>query len=129
MYSVSRGIRGPKIKIKKSVFIATAIPITSTNDALLAIDRIKKEFSKATHNAWAWRIYPDKYDFNDDGELKGTAGNIIYNILVRENIFNTILIVTRFYGGIHLGRGGLIRAYSGAALDLIKNCELALIDK
>ena len=125
--TIASSIRGPKIKIKKSIFIATIFPISSEAEFKARLQEIKKDFSKASHNAWAYRfIASDKIlsDFHDDGEVKGTAGRILMQHLEKKSLINILLVITRFYGGINLGKGGLIRSYSRTAMDLLDNIEL-----
>ena len=125
--TIALPIRGPKIKISKSIFIATIFPISTEAEFKTRLDEIKKDFSKASHNAWAYRFLEgDKIfsDFHDDGEVKGTAGRILMQHLEKTLLVNVLLIVTRFYGGINLGKGGLIRSYSRTAMDLLENIEL-----
>jgi Xaa-Pro dipeptidase len=126
-FTISHATRGPKIKIKKSIFIATIFPISNEKQFKTRLEEIKKDFSKASHNAWAYRFLEnDKVfsDFHDDGEVKGTAGRILMQHLEKNSLVNTLLVVTRFYGGINLGKGGLIRSYSRTAMDLLENIKL-----
>ena len=127
MYSITQAIRGPKIREKKSIFIATAIPVSGREAVMTALDELRQEFSKATHNAYAYRICVNQEihaDCHDDGEVPRTAGEPILNILGHYEIINILMVVTRFYGRIHLGPAGLIRQYSGAAKDLLDHIEL-----
>ena len=121
MKTIAESGRGPKIKIKKSIFIATIFRVVSKNDVEDHISKIQEEFKKATHNAYAYRIgNPVSWEeSSDDGEVKGCAGKPIMNILQKQEITNTLVVVTRFYGGVKLGPGGLIRAYSKTASGLI----------
>jgi len=98
--------------IKKSRFIGHSARVTSQAESLDFYESVIDP--QATHNCWAWRI-----DFqvrsSDDGEPSGTAGRPILNIIERRNLENVMVVVTRYYGGIKLGAGGLVRAYSGTA--------------
>jgi uncharacterized YigZ family protein len=98
--------------IKKSRFIAHAARVNSQRESLEFFESVAD--LQATHNCWAWRI-----DFqvrcNDDGEPGGTAGRPILNIIERRELENVMVVVTRHFGGIKLGAGGLVRAYSGTA--------------
>ena len=126
-YTPSSSVRGPKYKIKKSVFIATIYSIQDNLGLVEKIKSVREEFSKASHNAYAFRLMEDgveRSDLSDDGEVKGTAGRVILQHLENMNVMNVLLVVTRFYGGINLGKGGLIRAYSKTAKDLLDNIEL-----
>lgn len=107
--------------IKKSEFITTLIPCNNEED----IKRLIKEYSKddATHNCVAYRVGPlEKAD--DDGEPSGTAGLPMLNVLQRQKIDNIIAIVTRYFGGIKLGAGGLTRAYTNSVADALKEADI-----
>jgi uncharacterized YigZ family protein len=100
------------IEIKKSRFIAICAPVDSLK---AAHDFIEKEsVPDASHNCWAWKC-GSEYRFFDDGEPGGTAGRPIYGVIEHKNLDNTVVLVIRYFGGIKLGAGGLVRAYSKAA--------------
>lgn len=126
--TIVQAIRGPKRKIKKSIFIGTIFPVKNKKQIEERLVQISEEFAKANHNAWAYRLlYKDNKiitDFDDDGEVRGTAGRVIMTHLENNRLVNVLLVVTRYYGGINLGKGGLIRAYSQTALDLVDNVEI-----
>jgi putative IMPACT (imprinted ancient) family translation regulator len=90
--------------IKKSRFLALAAPVESTEQALAFLREVSDP--AATHNCWAWRIGQD-YRFNDDGEPGGTAGRPILQAVEGQGIDRVMVVVTRWYGGIKLGAGGL----------------------
>ncbi|WP_138159608.1 YigZ family protein [Peptoniphilus catoniae] len=102
---------------RKSQFIGYAFPVTSEEEALDKIAQIKAKNKDATHNCSAYIIGEDKLiqRYNDDGEPSGTAGIPMLEVLKRENLTNVCLVVTRYFGGILLGAGGLVRAYSHGA--------------
>lgn len=108
-----------KIKIQRSSFIGSVCFVPSTEAAQDFIERIRKEFFKATHNCFAYRIDRNRFRYSDDGEPSGTAGKPILFLLEKYGLIQTVLVVTRFFGGIKLGRGGLLRAYSQCAEDTI----------
>ncbi len=97
--------------IKKSRFIAHAARVTSQAESLSFYESVADP--EATHNCWAWRIN-FQVRSNDDGEPSGTAGRPMLNVIERRQLENTMVVVTRYFGGIKLGVGGLVRAYSGA---------------
>ena len=110
-----------KIEIKKSIFIANLITVTSISDAQDKLKLISKKYYDATHNCYSY-IIGDKgesYKYFDDGEPSQTAGIVIYNCLQKNNLTNVICIVTRYFGGIKLGAGGLVRAYANAASEAV----------
>ena len=116
-----------RIAIKKSVFIGSCGPVTSKEEAERFLQRIRSTFPKASHYAYAYRLGPTAgYEsMSDDREPSGTAGHKILFILQRREISETIVVVTRYYGGTPLGRGGLARAYAGACAEVLKHAELA----
>jgi uncharacterized YigZ family protein len=103
-----------EIIINKSRFIGTACPVETEEEALEFIDKIKKEFKDATHNVYAYVIGENSniQRFSDDGEPSGTAGMPVLNVIKQENIRNAAIVVTRYFGGVLLGAGGLVRAYT-----------------
>jgi uncharacterized YigZ family protein len=113
--------------IKKSKFIAYAMSVDTFDDALKFIEQVKD--SKASHNCWAYRSSSSSsssectYRYSDDGEPSGTAGKPILQALEGEDVVDIVLVVTRYYGGIKLGTGGLTRAYGSVAKALLSNAE------
>ena len=107
--------------ISKSRFIAYIKPVSTENEAKAFIDEIKTKHKDATHNCSAYTVGPEMniQKANDDGEPSGTAGIPMLEILKKQEIHNVCVVVTRYFGGIKLGAGGLIRAYSGAVRDVI----------
>ncbi len=99
-------------EIKKSRFLATAVPLGAVEEAPGLVDELA--LPKATHNAWAYKS-GDAYRFFDDGEVGGTAGRPILSAIEGQGLDRVFVMVTRFYGGIRLGAGGLVRAYGGSA--------------
>ena len=100
---------------KKSRFIGRVWPVETEEEALTKIQEMKKQHYDATHNCWAYVIKDGPMRFSDDGEPGGTAGNPMMQVLQRENIYNVVCVVTRYFGGILLGAGGLVRAYTKGA--------------
>ena len=117
---------------KKSKFIANLIYIESKEDAESIIKEYKKKYYDARHNCYAYRVFNDNEIYeksSDDGEPSGTAGAPMLNLLQKKDLCNVIIIVTRYFGGILLGTGGLVRAYSGASLGVIDNAKKAGIEQ
>jgi len=104
-------------EINKSKFIATVKQVETEEAAREFLLTLKKKYYDATHNCSAWiiGINGDKQKSNDDGEPGGTAGNPILETIKKNELTNVIVVVTRYFGGIKLGAGGLIRAYSHTA--------------
>lgn len=107
-------------EIKKSRFLAQAVPVDSPDQALDTLHQVSDPL--ATHNCWAYRIGQD-YRFNDDGEPGGTAGRPILQAIEGQGIDRVIVVVTRWYGGTKLGAGGLARAYGGTAAECMRLAE------
>ncbi|WP_188792352.1 IMPACT family protein [Dyella nitratireducens] len=107
-------------EIRKSRFLAQAAPAETPQQALAYVQRVSD--ASATHNCWAYRIGQD-YRFNDDGEPGGTAGRPILQAIEGQGIDRAVVVVTRWYGGIKLGAGGLVRAYGGTAAECLRLAE------
>lgn len=116
-----------EITEKKSRFIATLVHINSIKEAEEVLERVRKKYYDAKHNCYAYRVIEEGSILersSDDGEPSGTAGTPILNILQQLNLCNNIIIVTRYFGGILLGTGGLVRAYSQSAKDAIEKSNI-----
>ena len=100
---------------KKSRFIGRVWLVETEEEALEKIAAMKKQHYDATHNCWAYIIKDGAMRFSDDGEPGGTAGNPMMQVLQREQIYNVVCVVTRYFGGVLLGAGGLVRAYTKGA--------------
>ena len=100
---------------KKSRFIGRVWCVESEEEALSRIQEMKKQHYDASHNCWAYVIRDGAMRFSDDGEPGGTAGNPMMQVLQREQLYNVVCVVTRYFGGILLGAGGLVRAYTKGA--------------
>ena len=100
---------------KKSRFIGRAWLVETEEEALERIAEMKKQNYDASHNCWAYIIKDGPMRFSDDGEPGGTAGNPMMQVLQREQLSNVVCVVTRYFGGILLGAGGLVRAYTKGA--------------
>ena len=115
-----------EITEKKSKFIANLVKVRNKQEAEDVISKIKKNCHDARHNCVAYRVIEDDMIIeksSDDGEPSGTAGGPMLNILQKNNLCNVLVIVTRYFGGILLGTGGLVRAYSEATTRAIENSE------
>lgn len=100
---------------KKSRFIGRIWPVETEEEALARIQEMKRKHYDATHNCWAYIIRDGAVRFSDDGEPGGTAGMPMLQVLQREGLYNAVCVVTRYFGGILLGAGGLVRAYTKGA--------------
>lgn len=112
-----------EIHVKKSRFIARAAKVQSKHEALHFISCAKKDYPDARHHCWAYvlgnPLSPSAVSMNDDGEPSGTAGKPILNVIQHKKIGDLIVVVIRYFGGIKLGSGGLVRAYSGSTEKVI----------
>ena len=109
--------------IEKSKFIAAALHVDTVEQAVEFVNAKKKKYFDATHNCYAY-IVGDKVKFSDDGEPQGTAGMPILDCIKNNNLDFVCVVVTRYFGGIKLGAGGLVRAYSGSCADALHACQV-----
>ncbi len=109
---------------KKSKFIANIIPVESEEDAFAKLDIIRKENRDARHNVFSYRIANGAERASDDGEPSGTAGVPILDILRGAKLQNVLVVVTRYFGGILLGTGGLVKAYTDSTKEALKKAEI-----
>ena len=122
MYSIKESIQNTII-IKKSKFITKLIKVNNIDEINRYLDEIKKDFKDSTHICYAY-IINGQEKCTDDGEPSGTAGLPILNILKKNNLTNILAIVIRYFGGIKLGAGGLVRAYSSSVNDTLKLTDI-----
>ncbi len=114
-YLVPTGFGEDEFTEKKSRFIGRIWPVESEEEALAMVQQMNKQYADAAHNCWAYIIKDGPARFSDNGEPGGTAGNPMMQVLQKEQLNNVLCIVTRYFGGILLGAGGLVRAYTKAA--------------
>ena len=114
------------IEEKRSKFIANAYYVENVDEAEKIIKMVKKQYYDANHNCYAYIVKANQVvkRFSDDGEPNGTAGSPILNVLEKNKLYNVLIIVTRYFGGILLGTGGLIRAYTEAALKVVEKSNI-----
>ena len=108
--------------IKKSRFIGDGAPVASAAEAQAFVDSIRQRYADARHHCYAWRLQSGDQGFrtSDDGEPGGTAGQPILNHIDGAQLLGVVFVVTRYFGGTKLGKGGLIRAYGGTAGEAIR---------
>jgi uncharacterized YigZ family protein len=111
---------------KKSRFIAQAFPVSSEEEALVAIEQIKKQYWDARHHCFAYVLRGTVCieRFSDDGEPSGTAGKPILEVIKGLGLENVLVVVTRYFGGTLLGTGGLVRAYSSASRECLAHSSI-----
>ena len=120
-YKTARAASETEFTVNKSRFIGRCFPVSSEEEALARLDEIRKLHHDATPNCWAYNLRGGIMRFSDDGEPGGTAGMPIMDTLIRSETLDAIIIVTRYFGGILLGSGGLVRAYSKSASDALSS--------
>ena len=104
---------------KKSEFIGHAAPVKTEEEAMEFITKIRKKYGDATHNCYAYMLANGSARYSDDGEPQGTAGVPILSVIQKGGFTDAVIVVTRYFGGILLGAGGLVRAYSASARDAV----------
>lgn len=102
---------------KRSRFIGSIVPVTSEEEARAHIEAVKKRHRDARHNCWCYRLESGVERYSDDGEPQGTAGVPMLGVFQKAGVTNLCCVVTRYFGGVLLGAGGLVRAYSQTARD------------
>ncbi|QFS87970.1 MULTISPECIES: YigZ family protein [unclassified Marinobacter] len=118
-YPVPSGYLERETEVKKSRFIARVYPVSSRDEVREHVARAHRDYPDARHVCWAYQIgrpgSAAEAAMNDDGEPSGTAGKPILNVVQHKDMGDVLVIVVRYFGGIKLGAGGLVRAYAGAA--------------
>jgi uncharacterized YigZ family protein len=125
-YLTIKNLTRSKLKIKGSIFIATALSVSTEEEARNWIRKISQEFFDATHHCFAYKIkiaQSDTVKYSDAGEPRGTAGSPILSAIESEKLSNILVVVTRYFGGTKLGTGGLSRAYRQSAQAVLRDCE------
>ena len=115
-----------ELTIKRSRFIGTAHPVEDADNAEKLIGEIKNRYQDASHNCYAYLIDESNMRFSDDGEPQGTAGIPILSVIKKRRLEKVIIIVTRYYGGVKLGSGGLVSAYSAAASTVLEKAGIRI---
>jgi uncharacterized YigZ family protein len=112
-----------EVVVKKSRFLGITFPVETAEEAAERIAGIRKKYYDARHNCYAYRI-PGAEKFSDDGEPSQTAGKPMLDVLTGANLTGVLVVVTRYFGGTLLGTGGLVRAYTEAAQEAVKNSKV-----
>ncbi len=113
---------------KRSRFIGQVCPVESEEEARSFIDSVKKEYYDARHNCWCYLIREGGIvRYSDDGEPQGTAGQPMLEVFQRAGVTNLVCVVTRYFGGILLGTGGLVRAYTKSAKDALEAAGISVV--
>ncbi|MFA7360514.1 MAG: YigZ family protein [Candidatus Kapaibacterium sp.] len=110
-----------ELKVQRSKFIANAYPISNPEESSDILNQTRKEYFDARHHPFAYVLFEkDNFRYNDDGEPSGSSGKPIYDAINKHDLKNILVVVTRYFGGIKLGVGGLKRAYFNAADECLK---------
>lgn len=117
-----------EINVKKSQFICSLFPTKNKKESKEIIQKLNEQYSDATHNCTAY-VVSDGEGFDDDGEPGGTAGKPMINVLRKNELHNVTAVVTRYFGGIKLGAGGLVRAYSKSVMEAVGEAEIVEIEE
>lgn len=127
-YKTIRAEALDSITIEKSEFIAKISPVSTADEAAAFIDSVKAEHRRARHNCYAYTLREGfETRFSDDGEPSGTAGAPILDVIQKNGLTDVCIVVTRYFGGILLGKGGLTRAYSSAAAKAVAAAQLKIM--
>lgn len=130
LYTTIAGEGQAECEDRKSVFIGHAMPVKSEEDAVRYIKNIRHKYSDARHNVHAFMIGNGTVSrSNDDGEPSGSAGGPVLEVIRKSGITDVCIVVTRYFGGILLGTGGLVRAYSAAAKAAIENAGVVTYEQ
>lgn len=126
-YPIPGGPVDREIEINKSRFIAWLRPVRSREEGLAVLAEARRRYPDASHHCYGWLIGPPSSGqgaMNDDGEPSGTAGKPIFNVIQHKGVGDVMVLVTRYFGGVKLGAGGLVRAYAGAAEAVLSAMEI-----
>jgi len=117
-----------EVEIKKSTFIGLSYVVNSAEEVTKILSKVSEENPSATHICYAYKIGENEQKFDDNGEPQGTAGKPILDCITKKNLCNILVVVVRYFGGIKLGAGGLVRAYSSTASNVIALSEIKTLE-
>ena len=126
-YLIPTGHGGGELVEKRSRFLGRVWPVESEEEARAYIEETKKRHYDARHNCWCWRLKDGPERYSDDGEPQGTAGQPMLNVFQREEVTNVCCVVTRYFGGVLLGAGGLVRAYTQVAKLALDDAGISVV--
>ena len=126
-YIVPFGEAETEMVEKRSRFIGHIWPVESEEEARVHIEAMKKRYHDARHNCWCYIIKDGPVRYSDDGEPQGTAGQPMLGVFQKEEVTNVCCVVTRYFGGILLGAGGLVRAYTQSAKDTLDAAGISVV--
>lgn len=127
-YYIPTGRCEAELVEKRSRFIGQVWRVDSEAEARARIEEVRRQHYDARHHCWCYRIREEGVErYSDDGEPQGTAGQPMLNVFQRENVTNVVCVVTRYFGGILLGAGGLVRAYTQSAKDALDRAGISVV--
>ena len=126
-YYIPNGPSETEFVEKRSRFLGHVWPVDSEEEARARIEETKKRRYDARHNCWCYILKDGPVRYSDDGEPQGTAGQPMLNVFQREGVVNVCCVVTRYFGGILLGAGGLVRAYTQSAKDALDAAGISVV--
>ena len=127
-YYIPTGRGEAELVEKRSRFIGQVWRVDSEAEARARIEEVRRQHYDARHHCWCYRIREEGVErYSDDGEPQGTAGQPMLNVFQRENVTNVVCVVTRYFGGILLGAGGLVRAYTQSAKDALDRAGISVV--
>lgn len=128
-YTTLRGVGQYEYEDRRSVFIGLASAVDSESSALEFIDAVKKKYPDAKHHVYAYVLRENSLmRFSDDREPQGTAGKPVLDVIRKNGLTDTVVAVVRYFGGTLLGTGGLVRAYTSAAIGAVENAQIIRYD-
>ena len=126
-YYIPTGNSETEFVEKRSRFIGHVWRVETEEEARARVEEMKKKYYDARHNCWCYIIKDGPVRYSDDGEPQGTAGQPMLNVFQREGVENVVCVVTRYFGGILLGAGGLVRAYTQSAKDALDAAGISVV--
>lgn len=127
-YAVPTGRGEAELVEKRSRFLGHIFPVENETEARACVEEMKKKYHDARHNCWCFRLRAGGVErYSDDGEPQGTAGQPVLNVFQREGVENVCCVVTRYFGGVLLGAGGLVRAYTQSAKDALDAAGISVV--
>ena len=126
-YFIPAGAGEAEFVEKRSSFLGPVRYVETEDEAKAFVTEMKKKFYDARHNCWCYIIKDGAVRYSDDGEPQGTAGIPMLEVLKREGVTNVVCVVTRYFGGVLLGTGGLLRAYTKSAKDALNAAGICVV--
>ena len=126
-YNIPTGAGESELTEKRSTFLGHVRCVETEDEARAFIAAMKKQYHDARHNCWCYRLHSGAERYSDDGEPQGTAGIPMLEVFKRAEVTNVVCVVTRYFGGVLLGTGGLLRAYAKSAKDALDAAGVSVV--